>query len=274
MGKGPRSRAHAEDRAQRNPKKPDQETVIGMAVLWSKQVGDTRYEVRSAGRTRRLYTNGILHTQYNPARRLTGNLWDLLLLGAFFHDPGGARRVLVLGVGGGAVIRQLQHFVAPDHITAVELNAVHLYVAQRFFGVRRSGRLALVEADARDWLDGYRGPAFDLVIDDLFTDRGGVADRAVPADAGWLRRLGSALAPQGTLVMNFAGNAQLGAAVPLSESDYRAVFRLSTPQNENAVGVFLRRASSSPALRRRLQQVRELDPRRTSGVRYAIRRLR
>ena len=79
-----------------------------MALLWSEQDGDSRYEVRSAGNTRRLYTNGVFHSQYNPNNPVTGSVWDLLLLPAFFLPPGRPRRVLVLGVGGGENIRGQQ----------------------------------------------------------------------------------------------------------------------------------------------------------------------
>ena len=88
-----------------------------MSILWQKTAGQDRYEVRSAGRSLRLYRNGVLHTQYNPSRPIGGNLWDLLLDPAFFRSPEAIRRVLVLGVGGGAVIRLLNRFVRPDEIT-------------------------------------------------------------------------------------------------------------------------------------------------------------
>jgi spermidine synthase len=78
-----------------------------VSLLWERRIGGTLYQVRNAGRTRRLYTNGVFHSQYNPARPVTGSVWDLLLLPAFFYAPGELRRVLVLGVGGGAVIQQM-----------------------------------------------------------------------------------------------------------------------------------------------------------------------
>ena len=101
-----------------------------MALLWHKQDGNTRYEVRSAGNTRRLYTNGVFHSQYNSTQPVTGSVWDLLLLPAFFLPASSLKRVLVLGVGGGAVIRQLNHFLQPEQIVGVELNPVHLEVAR------------------------------------------------------------------------------------------------------------------------------------------------
>ena len=230
-----------------------------MAILWRQRVGATLHEVRTAGNTRRLYSNGVLHSQYNERRPVTGNVWDLLLLPALLTMP---RRILVLGVGGGAVIRQLQHFVHPESIVGVDLEAVHLRVARRFFGVRGAG-VELQRADARHWLEAYTGPPFDLVIEDLFGHHEGEVARAITADAAWMARLGRVLAPQGTLVMNFPSLGELRAAMAVCDPARAVtVLRLSSPQNDNAVGVFLPRRLERGEWQRCLRAFPELDARR------------
>jgi spermidine synthase len=245
-----------------------------LAILWQQRVGATLYQVRTAGNTRRLYSNGVLHSQYNEARPVTGNVWDLLLLPAFLAAPGTVRRVLLLGVGGGAVIRQLQHFLQPERIVGVELNPVHLRVARRFFGVHGPG-VELHRAEARQWLSRYAGPPFDLVIEDLFADQDGQPVRAIAADADWMALLDKVLAPAGMLVMNFPSLAELRAGA--AQRDVRrhvSVLRLSTPQNDNAVGVFLPRTLKNGELQRRLCALPELDMRRPGcRLRYRLQRL-
>lgn len=245
-----------------------------MAVLWQQRVGTTLYEIRTAGNTRRLYSNGVLHSQYNERRPVTGNVWDLLLLPALLAAPGTVRRVLVLGVGGGAVIRQLQHFVQPQRIIGVELNPVHLRVARRFFGVRGAD-IELHQADARQWLYRYAGPPFDLIIEDLFGERDGEPVRAIEADADWMRALGRALAPTGILVMNFPSLRELRAcAAQAALPSHAGVLRLSTPQNDNAVGVFLPWKLENGELQRCLRPHPELDTgRRSCRLRYCLQRL-
>jgi spermidine synthase len=247
-----------------------------MAVLWERRVNGTLYQVRSAGRTRRLYTNGVFHSQYNPVRPATGSVWDLLLLSAFFYAPGELRRVLVLGVGGGAVIRQLQQFVRPELIVGVELSAVHLAIARRFFGVRGEG-VALQQADAVDWLREYRGPGFDMIVDDLFADCDGEPQRAVFPDASWVRRLSDCLVRHGMIVTNFASPLELEVSAYLTHRAcrrrFRSAFQLSTAQNHNAVGVFLKKPAAARQLRERLKRVPALDPRKARGLRYRIRSL-
>ncbi len=248
-----------------------------MAILWKQCVGGTHYEVRSAGHTRRLYTDGVFHSQFNLRRPVTGGIWDLLTLPAFFYPPGHVRRVLVLGVGGGAVIRQLLHFHAPREVVGIELDPVHLDLARRFFGLD-DARVALVQAEAVAWVAAYAGPPFDLIIDDAFGGSDGEPVRAVPATAAWFRALRRHLAPQGALVLNFIANAELYRcgyfASPALARRFGSAFRLSHPLNENAIGAFLHPELHSRTLRANLAGVRGLDPaRRTSLLRYRICRL-
>jgi spermidine synthase len=226
-----------------------------MALLWSKQAGGTRYEVRTAGNSLRLYTDGVFHSQYNPSNPVTGSVWDLLLLPAFFYPPGHIKRVLVLGVGGGAVIRQLLHFIDPDEIVGVELNATHLMLAKKFFGLRNK-KITLIQSDARQWLSDYHGTKFDIIIDDIFGEDNGMPVRALPADSKWFGLLMKHLKPGGALVSNFISNRELKQCAYFTHDKIRnrfvSAFRLTTPVTENAVGVFLKIPAKSTQLRSRI----------------------
>ena len=248
-----------------------------MSILWERNVGATSYQVRQAGNALRLYTNGVFHSQYNPRQPLTGNVWDLLFLPAFFYPKGSVRRVLVLGVGGGAVIQQLRHFVQPDTVVGVESNATHLYLAKRFFGVYGQD-VELVRADAVEWVERYRGPLFDIVIDDLFGHVDGETQRSVFADRAWVAGLARCLSGDGMIVCNFASRLELMASAYLAGTapgnKFMSAFYLSTGQNYNAVGVFLRKQAVTRQLRDRLKRIPQLDPRRRSSrLNYTIRTL-
>ncbi|MFZ5724130.1 MAG: spermidine synthase [Pseudomonadota bacterium] len=247
-----------------------------MAVVWQKRVDGVRYELRRAGRTLRLYTNGVLHTQYNPQRLATGSVWDLLTMAALLLPPEQVRRVLVLGVGGGAAIRQLREFFPQAHITGIELNPVHLQVAQRFFGLDApaGGSLELVCDNAINWLALYDGPPFDLVIDDLFGERDGVPCRAVRADADWLDLLVTHLGKRGLLTVNFADRREAAQSPWRSvfgsekrrRARFPAVLSLSTPGCQNRVLSFLSQAGTVAGLRQAVTT-------RRFTARYAARRL-
>lgn len=232
-----------------------------MAVLWKKQTKDTCYEVRTAGRSRRLYTNGVFHSQYHPERAHSGGVWDLLVIPAFFRPPGRVRRVLLLGVGGGSAIHLLRRFVEPVEIVGVELSKTHLQIARKFFGITKH-MATLHHADAVTWLQAYDGPPFDLIIDDLFGSEDDV-ERAVPADVPWCETLLNHLTKNGTLVMNFIGHKALRKSACVSEPSiarhFRSVFKLSLPAYENVIGVFLGAPSSSKLLHENLNAAPEIN---------------
>lgn len=240
-----------------------------MAVLWCyRDQGDNRYEVRTAGHSLRLYTNGVFHSQYNPKRPLSGGIWDLLVLPAFLNPPTGHERVLVLGVGGGAAIRQWNDLFRPALIVGVELNPVHLHVARTFFDVE-APNVTLLEADAYQWLQTYRGPGFDVVIDDLFGDQDGAPARAVPADAPWCLALRRLLNPGGRLVMNFDREAELKRSAPVANPMVRRHFaaglNLSIQHYSNHIGVFCRDQPDLGAFEQRLEALPELEQYRRIG---------
>jgi predicted membrane-bound spermidine synthase len=227
-----------------------------LSVIWTKTTNDAHFEVRRAGCSVRLYRNGVFHSQYNSRRPIAANLWNLLLIPAYFRPVGTIRRALVLGVGGGAVIRLLQHCIRPDEIVGVELDPMHVFIARRFFGVAPS-RANLVQADAVDWLRCYKGPKFDLIIDDLYGEAEGEPMRAVEPDKDWLSILSRNLSNDGVLVMNFISSQALRDSShlirQLNPTRLNNAFRLSLPAYENVVGAFVSQALDIKPLRQLLR---------------------
>lgn len=249
-----------------------------MALLWQKKTKGTLYEVRNAGNTRRLYTNGVFHTQYNPANPVTGHVWDLLMLPAFFYKPGEIKRVLVLGVGGGAVIQLLRHFVKPEIIIGVELDKTHIHIAKKFFNVKGSG-IRLYQGDAVHWLQNYQGEKFDLIIEDLFAEEKGEPVPVVKANGVWFAEMLKHLSEQGVLVRNFIDKQELNNAAGLVHKSiskrFKSVFRFTSSYDENFVAAFLKKQVSNTELRQRLSATPGLNPSlKSSRLRYRIRRLK
>lgn len=204
----------------------------------------------------RLYRNGVFHSQFNSRNPISATPWSLLLLPAYFRKPGAIRRALVLGVGGGAVVRLLQHCVQPEEIVGVEVDPVHISIARRFFGVKPHVA-DLVHADAVDWLGRYRGPKFDLIIDDLYGESAGEPVRVVPSDRRWLSLLTKHLSTDGVLVINFIDTKAHTEASRLLikqvSNSVDAGFRLTLPAYENRIGAFVNQRLAANPLRRSLR---------------------
>lgn len=255
-----------------------------MAVIWERTVqredgsGVDHYEVRSAGQSRRLYTNGVFHSQFNPARPVAGSVWDLLLLPAFFHSAASLQRVLVLGVGGGAVIRQLLTFFPHLQITGVELNPVHVSVARDHFSLPVD-RVNLITADAHQWVKDYRGESFDLVIEDVFGECNGEPIRAIDADQDWCLAVLRLVAERGTLVMNFDSPARVAesywGSVAHLRPHWQRVYLLETPLYQNQVLAMTRLKTDRRSLVKHLRQYPKLDDRKaTCALNYRLHSVR
>lgn len=247
-----------------------------MAVIWRLDSDGTRYEVRAHGATRRLFSDGVFHSAWNPRTGLTGRAWDLFLPAAFTL-PQPAARILVLGIGGGTALLQYRRFIDPAVLIGVDLDPVHIRIGRQFFGLDEAG-VELVRADARDWVDGWDGPPFDLVVDDLYGHGSGEPRRAVPMTVGWAAALERLVAPDGALVANFISVSELNHCaqlrVPAARTGYARGFRLRGLRDENAIAVFCRRSTTPAEIRTRLRQFPALDDRRRGcRLRYRIRTL-
>lgn len=244
-----------------------------MALIWEHTAGKRRYEIRTAGRSIRLYTNGVLHTQYHPQVVFNGGVWDLLGLPALWHPDRHLAGVLLLGLGGGAVVRQLHELIRWDRFIAIERNAVHVEIARRFFGLDNVPA-ELVELEAGRWMDTYAGDRFDLIIDDLFSDHLGEPRRAISFSRDWYHGLSELLSPRGTLVVNFADGAELKRKlrkIPALKRDFKSVYKLSIPSYGNAVAVFLRDVRTPRQL---AEALKTISPRRKRArLRYQLEKL-
>ena len=228
-----------------------------MAILWSKIIEGKKYEVRAAGKTRRLYTDGVFHSQYHPDRLYAGSIWDLLMLPALFYQPAQLKRILVLGAGGGAVIHLLRHYAQPEVIDAIDLNPVHLQIARRFFDVTPSVA-NLVEADGVEWLNNHNGPRYDMIIDDMFGEEDGEPARAVDLDYRWLGTLRKQLSKNGVLVLNTLSSKNLRQAAcftnhQLSRS-FKSAYQLDDPDYYNAIGAVFRQPVNARYFHKRLKE--------------------
>lgn len=242
-----------------------------MALVHQQTRKGVTYQVRSAGRTRRLYTNGAFHTQYHPGRTFSNGIWDLLTIPALYSmmrtgTPEIARAdtsALVLGVGGGTAIHHCHTLLGVNRIIGVELDAIHLRLARRYFGLNRVPGLTLVQADAIRWIRQHR-QRHQLVIDDLYLHAPettgatrAVADPvrpALPDPRDWLKTLSRRVSGGGVLVQNALDARRARqiahAGQPWLEKEFPSALLFTMPQYTNGI----------LALYRNPVRARELSP--------------
>lgn len=224
-----------------------------MTLLWEHQTADTHYSVRRSGASIRLYSNRVFHSQWNPDRPFAGGVWDCLSLPVLYRPVERTRRVLLLGVGGGAVIRQLQCLCNFTELLAVEIDAQHLTVAEKWFGIDDE-RVELIHDNAIDWLANHDGEPFDLIIDDLFGHSEGEPLRACALTTHWVEQLQQNLCAGGLLVVNCVNSHELKQALPVfADCGLRHGYRWTLPAYENAIGVLCQQSLQAREWSRQLE---------------------
>lgn len=207
--------------------------------------------VRSAGKSMRLYRNGVFHTQWHPERPFDEAVWTLLAISGVLaqRQP---KRALLLGVAGGAVLHAWLKLFPNAQLTGVELCPDHLAVGQQWFGLDHP-QIDLHCGDAQAWLAAYAGPAFDVIVEDCFDATNPNVERALALDPPWCRLLAQHLAPGGVLAVNAGGLGTLrqsgfvqDAALKKRFSNRSAVHVLD---EMNRVGIFVDGADSKLRLR-------------------------
>ena len=123
--------------------------------------------------------NGIMEiTWYNGRKMLNsksanysyGSLQKSLEFGISKIDLTGTERILLLGLGGGSIIKSLRDkYDYHQKIDAVEIDAKIIELAKGEFGISASDQLIIENADAFEFVSQSE-VHYDLIIVDLFID--------------------------------------------------------------------------------------------------------
>jgi len=82
--------------------------------------------------------------------------------------PPEIKRVLVLGLGGGSIPVYLHRFLPEATIDVVEIDPGIIAAAKKYFGLRETSRLHLIESDGRVFLNRHPEP-YDVIMVDAYS---------------------------------------------------------------------------------------------------------
>lgn len=117
-----------------------------------------------------------------------------------------ARRIALIGLGGGSIAKYIHRHLPDTHLTAVELNPQVIAAARSYFHLPPDDqRLAVLAADGAQFIAGREGE-LDVLLVDGYDARRIVAELASEAFYAACR---SALAPGGVAVFNLWGRDRL-----------------------------------------------------------------
>lgn len=173
-----------------HPKKILHHGSTDYGELWIEQLGD-KLQLR--------FDNQSLQTQIDrqqPHKLVMTNLLYLMGILIFIPPP---RDILILGVGGGAIIHFFQYYLPGVNITGVDYDAKLLDLAQRHLGLPQPGeRLSYVTDDAKSFVSSNTGQ-YDLIVVDIFD---GSQSPNWMLQQDFMRSLKNRLSPSGAIAFN------------------------------------------------------------------------
>lgn len=238
-----------------------------MAIIYSKKAQDSHYQVRTAGQTVRLYSNGVLHSQYNPSNPISGAIWDLLLLPGFLLNTP-PKHILLLGLGGGTLVHLIRFFFPCAHITCIDLDNEHIKIAKTFFKIPTKN-VTIIHGDAYEEMKKIK-QKFDWVIDDVFQHVSGEPERG-SEEHRLLKTYKGNLAKQAVLSLNVIGRRQMEDLKPLINGFEHAVQFLH-PVYENKIVALYNSGANKKGFKSKLHAFKALDDsRKTCRLQYSLR---
>lgn len=160
------------------------------------------------------------------------------MFASYLYQPH-PHRVLIVGLGGGAMVRFLTHHEPQVQIDAVEIDPVVVRLADEYFGVRSGGNVRLHTADAITFIESTVD-RYDVILMDAFlrpssdTDATGVP-KGLKTQA-FLARVKRALAPGGVVAFNVNEHATMADDIAMVVAVFGqvAVYR-SRPSDDKVV---------------------------------------
>ena len=151
------------------------------------------------------------------------------------------RRVLIVGLGGGAMVHFLRRHDPDLQVDVVEIDPTVVQIADRYFGVRSEGRTRIITQDAFAYFPEVQEP-YDVIYMDAFlkpsdeTDSTGVPLRLKTTN--FYRGVREKLTPEGIMVFNINPHPQVGDDVAAIREAFPALdlFRLQPGQGFVAIG--------------------------------------
>lgn len=161
------------------------------------------------------------------------------MFASYLYQPQ-PKRVLIVGLGGGAMVRFLTHHEPQVQIDAVEIDPAVVSIADRFFDVRSGGNVRIHTADAVKFVE-QTTDRYDVILMDAFLRPSGDTDATgVPSELKtleFLRRLKAVLAPGGVVAFNVNEHDEMADDIAAVATAFGNVAVYRCPPSENKVAI-------------------------------------
>ncbi len=150
-------------------------------------------------------------------------------------------KVLILGLGGGAMVRFLQECCPETRIDVVEIDPAVVDVASRFFGARQNDRTEIVTEDAFVFLRRTREQYDAIYMDTFLEPSSGTDARGVPRrlkTVAFLKSLHKNLhRPAGMLVINLLRHTRTEEDLQSIREAFPTHYFIDVPRSGNIIAI-------------------------------------
>jgi spermidine synthase len=169
------------------------------------------------------------------------------MFASYLYQPH-PRRVLIVGLGGGAIVRFLTAREPQVRIDAVEIDPAVVRLADEYFGVRSGGNVRVHTADGVAFVESVTD-RYDLILMDAFLRPSGDTDATgVPTSLktrAFLGRLKAALAPGGVVAFNVNEHDRMAGDIAAVADVFGGVAVYRCPPADNKVVVAVQGAMAT-----------------------------
>ena len=185
----------------------------------------------------------ILQTRVDlerPGALLVGYTRGLFVSYLFVPEPSSA---LIVGLGGGAMVRFLQERDPALRVDAIDIDPVVVDIAQRYFGTRPSETVRLITADGYDFIRQTEN-FYDVIYMDVFlrpsdeTDEAGASLRI--KDVPFYAAMRERLTPDGVVAFNLLPHAERDADIDELRQTFPQVYVFGIEGELNWVAIATR----------------------------------
>jgi len=147
-------------------------------------------------------------------------------------------RVLIVGLGGGAMVHFLKHYDPDLHVDALEIDPAVVRIAERYFGVRSEGKVNVLTTDGLDYLEKTE-TRYDVIYMDAFlkpaadTDSTGVP--LAMKTRQFYKGLQDKLTPEGLVAFNLNRSKSTDADIEAIRTAFAQVYVFRSPMGNVVV---------------------------------------
>ena len=160
------------------------------------------------------------------------------------------KRVLLVGLGGGSMVRFLNKHFPETSVEAVEIDPEVVKIASELFGVRSSKRTRIITEDAFLYLRRNVG-LYDAIYMDAFLEPGADTDpRGIPQQlktVDFLVSLRAKLAPGGVVAFNLSEHESTEQDLRTIATAFPTTYVYRVPESQNRVVIATGETAPAPA---------------------------